>query len=73
MWLANPPSVYSASQLSDFSERYYPENMLGNEDNTRAFRLGARVTKDPLDHNLMQDLTGEERWIFGGEAKYKWR
>lgn len=71
--LANPLGAYSAKQLGDLGEQYCRENALGEDDDIRAFRLGAQVAKDPLNHAKVEGLTDEEKRIFQDEVDHKWR
>jgi hypothetical protein len=71
--LANPLGAYSAQQLGDLGEQYCRENALGEDDDIRAFRLGAQVARDPLNHSQVQGLTDEEKRIFQDEVDHKWR
>ncbi len=71
--IANPLGGYNAQQLGDLGEQYCRENSLGDEEDIRAFRLGAQVAKDPLKHAQVEGLTDEERRIFQDEVDHKWR
>jgi hypothetical protein len=71
--IANPLGAYNAQQLSDMGEQYCRENQLGEEEDIRAFRLGAQVAKDPLRHAEIDGLTDEEKRIFQDEVDHKWR
>lgn len=71
--IANPLSGYNAQQLGDLGEQYCRENSLGDEEDIRAFRLGAQVAQDPLKHAQVEGLTDEERRIFQDEVDHKWR
>ena len=71
--IANPLGGYNAQQLGDMGEQYCRENQLGEEEDIRAFRLGALVAKDPLRAGEIEGLTEEERRIFQDEVDHKWR
>lgn len=71
--LANPLGAYNAKQLGDLGEQYCREHALGEDDDIRAFRLGAQVAKDPLNHAQVEGLTDEEKRIFQDEVDHKWR
>jgi len=71
--IANPLSGYNAQQLGDMGEQYCRENQLGEDDDIRAFRLGAQVAKDPLRAAEVEGLTEEERRIFQDEVDHRWR
>lgn len=73
MKIANPLSGYNAQQLGDMGEQYCRENQLGEEEDIRAFRLGAQVAKNPLRHAEVEGLTDEEKRIFQDEIHHKWR
>jgi hypothetical protein len=73
MKIANPLGAYNAQQLGDMGEQYCRENQLGEEEDIRAFRLGAQVAKDPLRHAEVEGLTDEEKRIFQDEVDHKWR
>jgi hypothetical protein len=71
--IANPLGGYNAQQLGDMGEQYCRENQLGEDDDIRAFRLGAQVAKDPLRAAEVEGLTEEERRIFQDEVDHRWR
>jgi hypothetical protein len=71
--IANPLGGYNAQELGEMGERYCRENRLGEEEDIRAFRLGALVAKDPLRAAEIEGLTEEERRIFQDEIDHKWR
>jgi len=71
--IANPLGGYNAQQLGDMGEQYCRENQLGEEEDIRAFRLGAQVAKNPLRAAEVDGLTEEERRIFQDEVNHKWR
>jgi hypothetical protein len=71
--IANPLGGYNAQQLGDMGEQYCRENQLGEDDDIRAFRLGAQVAKDPLKAAEVEGLTEEERRIFQDEVDHRWR
>lgn len=71
--LANPLGPYTMGQLADMGEQYCRENCLGEEDDIRAFRLGAQVAKDPLRFEHVGALSPEEKQIFQDEIDHKWR
>jgi hypothetical protein len=73
MRIANPLGGYSAQELGDMGEKYCRENQLGDDEDIRAFRLGAQVAKDPLKHAEVDGLTDEEKTIFQDEVDHKWR
>jgi hypothetical protein len=71
--IANPLGGYNVQQLGDMGEQYCRENQLGEEEDIRAFRLGAQVAKDPLRAAEVMGLTEEEKQIFLDEVDHKWR
>jgi hypothetical protein len=71
--IANPLGGYNVQQLGDMGEQYCRENQLGEEEDIRAFRLGAQVAKDPLRAAEVMGLTEEEKQIFQDEVDHKWR
>ncbi len=71
--LANPLGGYSMSSLGDMGEQYCRENCLGEDDDIRAFRLGAQVAKDPLNFQQVAGLTDAEKQVFADEITHKWR
>lgn len=71
--IANPLGGYSVQQLGDMGEQYCRENQLGEEEDIRAFRLGAQVAKNPLRAAEVMGLTEEEKQIFQDEVDHKWR
>jgi hypothetical protein len=71
--LANPLGGYNMTQLANLGEQYCRENSLGEEEDIRAFRLGAQVAKDPLKFEQVAGLSEEEKTIFADEIANKWR
>jgi hypothetical protein len=71
--IANPLGGYNVQQLGDMGEQYCRENQLGEEEDIRAFRLGAQVAKNPLRAAEVMGLTEEEKQIFQDEVDHKWR
>jgi hypothetical protein len=71
--LANPLGSFSMDRLGDMGEQYCRDSCLREEEDIRAFRLGAQVAKDPLNFEGVTGLTEEERMVFRDEIEHKWR
>lgn len=70
--LNNPLAGFSHNELSAKGEAYCRQNSIGEEDDIRAFRLGAIIAQDPNKHAECAGLTEEERATLSREIEYKW-
>ena len=48
------------------------DHQVGDDEDIRAFRLGAILAQDPNRHAEIDDLNEEERRILGQEISSKW-
>lgn len=70
--LNNPLAGFSHDELSEKGETYCRDNSIGEEDDIRAFRLGAIIAQDPNRHAECAGLTEEERATLSMEIEHKW-
>jgi hypothetical protein len=70
--IANPLAGFSHAQLAQKGEEYVRTNNVGNEEDIRAFRLGAILAQDPNRHAEVDGLTTEESEVLSKEIAKKW-
>ncbi|KAG4426463.1 hypothetical protein IFR04_000345 [Cadophora malorum] len=70
--IANPLAGFSNSELEAKGEEYVRANEMGDDEDIRAFRLGAIIAKDPNRHAEVPGLTEEERSVLEAEITRKW-
>jgi len=70
--IANPLAGFNHSQLAEMGEAYVRENQIGDEEDIRAFRLGAILAQDPNRHAEVGGLTAEESGVLAKEITNKW-
>ncbi|KAM3071478.1 hypothetical protein ACMFMF_007949 [Clarireedia jacksonii] len=68
----HPLAGYSEDQVREMGENYAREHQINDEDDIRAFRLGAVLAKDVNRHVDMDELTYEEKDILAKEITHKW-
>ncbi len=71
--IANPLAEFSNSELEIRGEEYVREHQIGDDEDIRAFRLGAVLAKDPLRHAECHGLTDDERNVLETEITHKWQ
>lgn len=70
--IANPLAGFSHDQLAQKGEEFVRSNQVGNEEDIRAFRLGAILAQDPNRHAEVDGLTAEESAVLSKEIEKKW-
>ena len=70
--IANPLAGFSNAELEAKGEEYVRANEMGDDEDIRAFRLGAILAKDPNRHAEVPGLTDEERSVLEAEITRKW-
>ncbi|KAK2026908.1 hypothetical protein LX32DRAFT_593804 [Colletotrichum zoysiae] len=71
--LENPLSGLAPEQLAQKGEEYCREHGIGDEEDIRAFRLGAMIAGNMNKYDTMTELTAQERAVLDGETTHKWR
>jgi hypothetical protein len=70
--IANPLAGFSHNELSVKGEAYVRKFQIGDEEDIRAFRLGAILAQDPNRHAEVDGLTAEEGDVLTREITNKW-
>lgn len=70
--LANPLAGLSHDELMQRGEEYCRSHEMTEEDDIRAFRLGAIVAQDPARFTEVKGLSAEEVDVFSREVTKKW-
>jgi len=70
--IANPLSGFTQQELSEKGEAYVRKFQIGDEEDIRAFRLGAILAQDPNRHAEVDGLTTEEGEVLSKEISNKW-
>jgi len=70
--IANPLAGFTQNELAEKGELYIRENHIGDEEDIRAFRLGAILAQDPNKHSEVGGLTAEESEVLAKEINNKW-
>lgn len=70
--LNNPLAGFSHDELGAKGETYCRDNSIGEEEDIRAFRLGAIIAQDPNKHAECAGLTEDERATLSKEIESKW-
>src|SRR4051812_14153860 len=70
--IANPLAGFSHKELSEKGEAYVRKFQIGDEEDIRAFRLGAILAQDPNKHAEVDGLTAEEGEVLTKEITHKW-
>jgi len=70
--IANPLAGFSHKELSEKGEAYVRKFQIGEEEDIRAFRLGAILAQDPFRHAEVNGLTAEESQVLEREIINKW-
>ena len=70
--IANPLAGFSHAELSAKGEEYVRKYQIGDDEDIRAFRLGAIVAQDPHKHSSVEGLTTEESDALEREISHKW-
>ncbi|KMP05561.1 proton myo-inositol cotransporter [Coccidioides immitis RMSCC 2394] len=70
--LANPLAGLSHAALRGRGERYARKHQIGDEEDIRAFAMGAVLAQDPKHYENMEGLTEEELEVLRHEFTHKW-
>ncbi|KAL2002592.1 hypothetical protein VTN02DRAFT_6446 [Thermoascus thermophilus] len=70
--LANPLAGYSHEQLRSLGLNFGVRHRMGDEEDIRAFEMGAVLAQDPEKYDQVQGLTPEEREILHKEFTSRW-
>ncbi|KZL79900.1 mfs sugar transporter [Colletotrichum incanum] len=71
--LENPLAGLTPEQLAQKGEDYCREHGIDDEEDVRAFRLGAMIAGNMNKYDTMAELTAQERAVLDGETTHKWR
>ncbi|KAJ3950614.1 uncharacterized protein N0V96_001764 [Colletotrichum fioriniae] len=71
--LENPLAGFTPEQLSKKGEDYCLEHGITDEEDIRAFRLGAMIAGNMNKYDSMTEITADERAVLDGESTHKWR
>lgn len=70
--IANPLAGFTHDELATKGEEYVRKYQIGDEEDIRAFRLGAILAQDPNKHASVEGLTPEEAAALEEEITHKW-
>ena len=70
--LANPLAGISHAQLEEMGATYARKHHIGDEEDVRAFRMGAVLAQEPRRFAQIQGLTGLELEVLQKEFKNRW-
>ena len=70
--LANPLAGYSHAELRSMGAAYVKKHQIGDEEDIRAFELGACLAQDPTKYNSIQGLNGQEIEVLKKEFENRW-
>jgi len=70
--IANPLAGLTTADLARKAESYVRDNQIGDDEDIRAFRLGAIIAQNPNKFREIKELTGEERNVLEREITHKW-
>jgi len=70
--IANPLAGVSREQLARMGEEYCRDNGINDEDDIRAFRIGAMIAGDMNKYDTVPGLTAEEKEVIDRETTHKW-
>jgi hypothetical protein len=70
--IANPLAGFSHNELAKMGEAYVREHTIGDEEDIRAFRLGALIAQDPFRFAEVAGLSIEEKAVLDKELTHKW-
>lgn len=68
----NPLAGFTHDQLATKGEEYVRKFQIGNDEDIRAFRMGAILAQDPNRHSEVRGLTEEESMTLGKEISNRW-
>ncbi|TAQ84696.1 hypothetical protein B7494_g6970 [Chlorociboria aeruginascens] len=70
--IANPLAGYTRAKLAQMGEEYARKHQIGEEEDFRAFRLGATLAQDPSRHAELEGLSTEEGEVLAKEISNRW-
>lgn len=70
--LANPLAGISHAKLEEIGAMYARKHHIGDEEDVRAFRMGAVLAQDPRRFAQVQGLTGMELDVLQKEFDNRW-
>ncbi|MCJ1372883.1 hypothetical protein MMC20_004109 [Loxospora ochrophaea] len=70
--LANPLAGYSHAELRAMGAEYVNKYQIGDEDDIRAFEIGACLAQDPTKYDSIQGVTVEEADVLRKEFVNRW-
>ena len=70
--LANPLAGYSHAELKNMGATFVKNYQIGDEEDIRAFELGACLAQDPTKYNTVQGLRTEEVEVLRNEFASRW-
>ena len=70
--LANPLAYETPEELRQKGRAYAKKYFIGDEEDFRAFELGACLAQDPLKWEKVQGLNTEERAVLEREVASRW-
>lgn len=71
--LENPLAGFTPEQLSQKGEDYCQQHGITDQEDIRAFRLGAMIAGNMNKYDSMTEITADERAVLDGESTHKWR
>ncbi|KAL8962878.1 MAG: hypothetical protein Q9193_000786 [Seirophora villosa] len=70
--LANPLAKFSHTMLEEKGREYAQKYKVGDEEDSRAFAIGAVLAQDPSKYETVAGLTEEERKVLHQEDHHRW-
>ena len=70
--LANPLALETHASLRARGREYALQHFLGDEEDVRAFELGACIAQDPMKWDRVEGLSDDERQILTKELASRW-
>jgi Na+/melibiose symporter-like transporter len=70
--IANPLAGFTHAELATKGEEYVRKYQIGDEEDIRAFRLGAILAQDPNMHDTVDGISAEESEALSREISHKW-
>ncbi|RDW62783.1 MFS transporter-11 [Coleophoma crateriformis] len=70
--IANPLAGYSHAELSQKGEDFVRQHSVGDDEDIRAFQLGAILAQDPKRHAEVDGLTQDEADVLAREISHRW-
>ncbi|KAI4119350.1 MAG: hypothetical protein LQ345_000729 [Seirophora villosa] len=70
--LANPLAKFSHTMLEEKGREYAQKYKVGDEEDSRAFAMGAVLAQDPSKYETVAGLTEGERKVLHQEDHHRW-